>query len=119
MRKDHDALARRPPNGRSVSASVGKTKRSPTRAGSTGNREIALGRGLISSHRGQRGKVGQDLIVLAPSLVRSAALALRHLRIERFRAALADTQQLVYKHPVQAMLVGLGVGYLLARTKRM
>jgi hypothetical protein len=119
MRKDHDALARRPPDDSSVSTSVGKTKHPRSRPSSTRTREIAMGRGLASSSRGRRGKVGQDLIVLAPSLGRSAALAFRHLRFERFRAALTDAQQLVHKHPVQAMLVGLGIGYLLSRTKRM
>jgi len=116
MHKDHDPLARRPHDERSVSASLGKTKRSRSRTSSPLNRETAVGRGVVSSIRGRRGKVG---VVLAPSLGRGAALAFRHIRIERFRAALADTQQLVRKHPLQAMLVGVGVGYLLSRTKRM
>lgn len=117
MRKDHDRLTRRPPDDRSVSASVRKTKRPRSRTSSTGGKETGRGRGLASSSGGRKGKIAQDLIVLAPSLGRFAAQAFRHIQIDRFCGALADAQQLVRKHPLQALLVGVGVGYLLARTK--
>ncbi|TKS58252.1 MAG: hypothetical protein EWM73_03585 [Nitrospira sp.] len=59
----------------------------------------------------------QDVTVLAPNLGRIAAQAFRHVRIGRFRTAFADAQQLVRKHPLQAVLVGVGLGYILSRTK--
>jgi hypothetical protein len=37
------------------------------------------------------------------------------VRISRFRAAFADAQLLVRKHPLQLVLVGVGLGYLFAR----
>jgi hypothetical protein len=116
MRKGHDGLTRRPPDDRSVSASVRKTKRPRSRTSSTGDRETGIGRGLVSSSEGRKGRIAQDLIMLAPSLGRFAAQAFRHIQIDRFWGALTDAQQLVRKHPLQAMLVGVGVGYLLART---
>ena len=114
MSKEHDRLARKPSDEHSASASVRKTKRPRSRTGSTGDRETAAGRGLVSSTADRRGKGAQDLTVLAPNLGRIAAQAFRHMR---FRAALADAQQLVRKHPLQAVLVGVGLGYLLSRTK--
>ena len=57
MPKDHDRLTRRPPDDRSVSASVRKTKRSRSRTSSTGDRETARGRGLVSSSGGRKGKI--------------------------------------------------------------
>lgn len=116
MSKDHDRLARKPPDEHSGSASVRKTKRPRSRTGSTGDRETPAGRGLVTSSAGRRGKGVQDLTVPTPNLGRIAAQAFRHMRIERFRSALADAQQLVRKHPLQAVLVGVGLGYLLSRT---
>lgn len=113
MSKDHDRLALRPPDVRSVSATLRKTKRPRTRTSSTGDKETATGRKRVSSSR----KVPQDLTVLAPTMGRIAAQAFRHIRIERFRAVLADAQQLVRKYPTQAMLIGVGLGYLLSRAK--
>ena len=54
---------------------------------------------------------------LASGLGCVAAQALWHVRIERFGAAVADARQLVRKHPLQAVLVGVGLGYLLSRAK--
>ena len=117
MSKDHGRLARKHPDEHSASASVRKTKRPRSRIGSTGDREPTTGRGLVSSTAERRGEVAQDLTVLAPNLGRIAAQAFQHMRLERFRAALVDAQQLVRKHPLQAVLVGVGLGYLLSRTK--
>jgi ElaB/YqjD/DUF883 family membrane-anchored ribosome-binding protein len=117
MSEDHDRLARRPPDERPASASVHKPRRPRSRAGSTGGREAGTGRGLVSPAEDLRGRFTQDLTLLAPSLGRIAAQAFRHVRIGSFRAALADAQQLVRKHPLQAVLVGVGLGYLLSRTK--
>lgn len=113
MSKDHDRLALRPPDVRSVSATLRKTKRPRSRTSSTGDKETATGRKRVSSSR----KVPQDLTVLTPTMGRIAAQAFRHIRIERFRAVLADAQQLVRKYPTQAMLIGVGLGYLLSRAK--
>ncbi len=117
MSKDHDRLARKPPDEDSASTSVRKTIRPKSRAGSRRKRETTTRRVLVSSTTDRHGKVAQDLTGLAPNLGRFAAQAFRHMRIERFRAALADAQQLVRKHPLQAVLVGVGLGYLLSRTK--
>jgi hypothetical protein len=117
MNKDHDRLARKPPDEQSASTSDRKTKRPRSRTGSTGDMETVPGRGLVPSTADRPGKVAQDLTVLASNLGRIAAQAFQHMRIERFRAALADAQQLVRKHPLQAVLVGVGLGYLLSRTK--
>lgn len=117
MSKDHNRLARKPPDEHPSSTSIHKTKRPRSRAGFTGDRETPAGRGLVSSTADRRGEGVQDLTVPAPNLGRIAAQAFRHMRIERFKAALADAQQLVRKHPLQAVLVGVGLGYLLSRTK--
>ena len=117
MSKNHDRLARRPPDERSASASVSKTTRPRSRTGFRQGLETATGRGFVSSSANRRGRSAQGLTGLAPSLGRIAAQAFRHIRIERVRAALADAQQLVRKHPLQAVLVGVGFGYLLSRTK--
>ncbi len=113
MSKDHDRLALRPPDVRSVSTTLRKTKRPRNRTSSTGDKETATGRKRVSSSR----NVPQDPTVLAPTMGRIAARAFRHIRIERFRAVLVDAQQLVRKYPTQAMLIGVGLGYLLSRAK--
>jgi hypothetical protein len=43
------------------------------------------------------------------------AEALRHMSNERFKVFFGNTQQLVQKHPLQAIFVGVGLGYLLSR----
>lgn len=116
MGTDHDRLARKPPDEHSGFASIRKTKRPRSRTGSTGDRETPASRGIVTSTADRRGKSVQDLAVPAPNLGRFAAQAFRHMRIERFGAALADAQQLVRKHLLQAVLVGVGLGYLLSRT---
>ena len=113
MSKDHDRLALRPPDVPSVSATLRKTKRPRSRTSSTGDKDTATGHKRVSSSR----KVPQNLTVLAPTMDRIAAQAFRHIRIERLRAVLADAQQLVRKDPTQAMLIGVGLGYLLSRAK--
>ena len=45
------------------------------------------------------------------------AEALRHIRSESFKAVLENAQHLVRKYPLQAVLVGVGLGFLLSRTK--
>lgn len=117
MSKDHDRLARRPSTERSASASVRKPKRSRSRAGSTADRETTTGRGLASPTADRRGGCAQSLTLLASGLGRGAAQAFLHVRLGRFRIAFADAQQLVRKHPLQAVLVGVGLGYILSRTK--
>lgn len=117
MSEDHGRLARKPPDEHSASAFVRKTKRPRSRIGSTGDRELTTGRGLVSSTADRRGEVAQDLTVLVRTWGRVAAQAFRHVRIKRFRAAVVDAQQLVRKYPLQAVLVGVGLGYLLSRTK--
>ena len=110
MNKEFDRLARKPPAGHSASASVSKTKRPRSRTGSTGDR-------LVSSTADRQGHITQDLTGLALNLGRIAAQTFRHMRVERFRSALTNSQQLVRKHPLQTVLVGVGLGYLLSRTK--
>lgn len=117
MSKDHDRVARKPPVARTASSSVRKTTRLTSRNGTTWGRETATPHGLVSSTTDRRGKVTQGVAVLAPKLGRIAAQVFRNMRIERFRAALADAQQLVRKYPLQAVLVGMGLGYFLSRTK--
>lgn len=107
--------ARRTPGKRSASTSVRKPKRPLSRTASPTDRETAKGRGLVSPARNRHRVTAQDLTVLASGLGRALAQVFLHMRISRFRAAFADAQQLVRKHPLQLVLVGVGLGYLFAR----
>ena len=115
MSKDHGRLAedyREQPAATSV--------RRPKRGRVTrfhGRLENGEGRRPMSPDGDRRRGLAQDLPLLASGLGRVATQPFRHVRIGRFRAALADAQQLVCKHPLQAVLVGVGLGYLLSRTK--
>ena len=117
MGKDHGRLAKRLTGERSAAPSVRRPKRGRGQPGSTADREQTTGRRLVSSDADRRRGLTQDLSRLASGLGRIAARAFRHIRIGRFSAPLADMHQLVCKHPLQAVLVGLGVGYFLSRTK--
>ena len=78
---------------------------------------VATGRRLVSPATDRRRGLTQDLDLLAAGLGRIAAQALRQVRIGRISAAWENTRQLVCKHPLQTVLVGVGLGYFLSRTK--
>ena len=115
MSKDDGCLTRRVTGERSSTAPVrrpmGGRSQPPT------GRETQMDRRVASPTGARRRGVGQNLTLLAADLGRVAAQAVRHVRIRRFSAALADTHQLICKHPLQAVLVGTALGYLLSRTK--
>ncbi len=113
----HIGKARKPLSKRSVSASAGKPKRPRSRTASPTDRQTATGPGLLSliteRHRGP----AQELTFLASGLGQVVAQVVRHVGISRLRATFADALQLVRTHPLQAVLAGVGLGYLLSRTK--
>jgi hypothetical protein len=111
----HNGNARRPPGKRSASASAREPKRQLSRTASPTDRETATGRGLVSPITDRHRVPAQDLTFLASDLGQVVAQVFLHVRISRFRAAFADAQQLVRKHPLQAVLVGVGLGYLFSR----
>ena len=115
MSKDDACLPRRVTGERSSTATVrrpmGGRSQAPT------GRETQTDRRVASPTEARRRGVGQNLTLLAADLGRVAAQTVRHVRIGRFSAALADTHQLVCKHPLQTVLVGVVLGYLLSRTK--
>lgn len=117
MSNDPGRFARRLPGEQPAAASVRRPKRGRGQAGSTADKKTATGLRPVSPDADRRRGLAQDLPLLASGLGRVATQAFRHVRIGRFRAALADAQQLVCKHPLQAVLVGVGLGYLLSRTK--
>jgi hypothetical protein len=116
MNKDHGRTTRRSTGERSAATSARRPKRGLSQPGSTANRETGTDRGLASPTADRRGGHTQD-----PSPLVSGrgwiAEALRHMRSERFKAVLKNAQQLVRKYPLQAVLVGVGLGFLLSRTK--
>ena len=116
MSKDCSSLAKRLTGERPAAIAVRRPKRGRSEPGSLIDREPATGRRLASLTGDRRGGT-QDLCPLASGLGRLAAQAFRHVRFERFSAALADTHKLVCTHPLQAVLVGVGLGYLLSRIK--
>ena len=63
----------------------------------------------------EHGRLARRISGEQPGLGRVVAQVFRHVRIRRFRAASADARQVVTRHPLQAVLVGVGLGYLLAR----
>lgn len=117
MSKDQARRTRRSTGERSAHVSVRRPKRARSQPDPTANREMATGRGLASLAADRRGGLAQDLTLLSSALALVVASAFRHVRIWRFRAALAGAQQLVCKHPLRAVLIGVGLGYLLSRTK--
>ena len=104
MNKDQGRYTRRATGKRSAPSFVRSPKRAETRAGSATVWKTATGRGPASPTADQRGGLTQDISPLAAGLGRIAAQAFRHVRISRFRAALADAQQLVRMHPLQMVL---------------
>ena len=117
MSKDHGRLAKRLTGERSAAPSVRRPRRGRDQPGSTADREPTTGRRLAPPDADRRRGLTQDLNLLAAGLGRIAAQAFRQVRIGRFSEAWADTRQLVCKHPLQAVLVGVGLGYFLSRTK--
>jgi hypothetical protein len=115
--KDQGRRMRRSPGEQSAPASVSRPRRAQSQAGSTAERETTTGRRLASPTVDRGGGLAQDLTRLASGLGRVAAQALWQMRIGRFRAAVADARQLVRRHPLQAVLVGVGLGYFLSRAK--
>ncbi len=108
---------RRSPGEPSAAASDRRLKRARNQAGATAEKETATSRRLVSPTVDRRGGLAQDLTRLASGLGRVAAQALWHVRSGTLRGALVDARQLVRKHPLQAVLVGVGLGYVLSRTK--
>jgi hypothetical protein len=117
MSKDHGRLAKRLTGERSAAPSVRRLKRGRSQPGSTADTKTATGRRLVSPDTDRCRGLTQDLNLLAAGLGRIAAQAFWQVRIGRFSAAWADTRQLVCKHPLQAVLVGVGLGYFISRTK--
>ena len=117
MSKDHGRLPKRLTGERSAAVGIRRPKRGRSQPGSTPDSKRATGRRLVSPATDRRRGLTQDLDLLAAGLGRIAAQALRQVRIGRFSAAWENTRQLVCKHPLQAVLVGVGLGYFLSRTK--
>ena len=69
----------------------------------------------VTPHRREKYLKQPNLLVSGLGRVTEA---IRHVPAGRFKAALGNAQYLVYKYPLQAMLVGVGLGYLLRRGKR-
>lgn len=108
----HMGSARRPPSKRSVSTTVRKPNRPRSRTAPT-VKETPADREIPSPITDRQRVSTHELTVLAAGLRRVVAQVVRHARIKRinrFRAAFADAQQLVRKHPLQATLVGVSLG---------
>jgi hypothetical protein len=117
MSKDHGRLPKRLIGERSAAVAISRPKRGRSQPGSTADSKTATGRRLVSPDTDRRRGLTQDLNLLAAGLGRIAAQAFRQVRIGRFSAPLADIHQLVCKYPLRAVLVGVGLGYFLSRTK--
>ena len=74
-------------------------------------------RRLASSSADSRGGLAGGLTLLASGLGRLATQARWQVRGGRQRGMVASARQLVRKHPLRAVLLGAGLGYLLSRTK--
>jgi hypothetical protein len=69
---------------------------------------------LLSPTAKQGGKLVQNVRPLPFGLGRVAE-ALPYMRNEQFKVFFENTRQLIQKYPLQAMFVGVGLGYLLSR----
>ena len=69
-----------------------------------------------SSADSRSGLLG-GLTLLALELGRLATHARWQVRRGRLRGIVENARQLVSKHPLRAVLLGAGLGYLLSRTK--
>jgi len=117
MSKDHGRLPKRLIGERSAAVAISRPKRGRSQPGSTADSKTVTGRRSVSPDTDRRRGLTQDLNLLAAGLGRIAAQAFRQVRIGRFSAPLADIHQLVCKYPLRAVLVGVGLGYFLSRTK--
>jgi len=117
MNKDDGRLMRKSMAKRVVAPSVHRSKRI-RRHDSVGRKETATGRELAPpALKLRRGLIPSLSPFLAPGLGQVVAQALRHGRIGQVKAVLANAHRLVSKYPLQAVLIGIGLGYLLSRTK--
>ena len=117
MNKDDGRLVRRSMAKRVVAPSDHGLKR-VRRHASVGRKETATGRELVPpALKRRRGLIPSLSLFFAPGLGQVVAQALRHGRIRQVKAVLADAHRLVSKYPLQAVCIGVGLGYLLSRTK--
>ena len=119
MSKEQGSSKRRSSGERSGPASVRRPKRELSRAGSTKDRDTDTDRRHARSTAGSRGGLAQDDTVPASGLERVVAETPRYVDKGRLRGGLENARQLVRKRPLQAVLLGIGLGYLLSRLKVM
>ena len=117
MAKPQDHSVRRMPVEPSTGGSVRRSKHTRSVPGTVTGKKTARGTRSSSITPNRRGKHPQEVAPLVSGVVRVVE-AIRHVPSGTFKTALGNAQHLVYKYPLQAMLVGVGLGYLLRRTKR-
>jgi hypothetical protein len=117
MAKAQDQSVRRMPVEPSTGGSVRRSRNARSQPDSLTGKKSARGHRLSSGTPNRREKHQQGANPLVLGLGRVAE-TIRHVPSKRFKAALENAQHLVYRYPLQAMLVGVGLGYLLRRDKR-
>ena len=117
MAKPQDHSVRRMPVETSTGGSVRRSKHTRSVPGTVTGKKTARGTRSSSITPNRRGKHPQEAAPLVSGLGR-VAKAIRHVPSGPFKAAMGNAQHLVYKYPFQAMLVGVGLGYLLRRTQK-
>jgi|SRR6185503_211407 len=113
MTKSPGRRPRRTPVERSVTPSLRRPNRGQSQPSSIAIREMVNPR-LLSPTAKQGGKPVRNVKPLPFGLGR-VAKTLPHFRSEQFKVLFENTRQLARKYPLQAMFVGVGLGYLLSR----
>jgi hypothetical protein len=108
---------RKPSDKRPASASVRQSKRVPHQAASMTDKKTAVDRRLSSSTSHVRGGHVQDFTLRASGLGRGVAQVLRHVRSGKLSGGVTYANELIRKHPLQAVLIGLGLRFLFSRTR--
>jgi|GEM_PF-1464966 len=97
---------RKPSERRPASPAVRQTKRTPNLAASMPDRKTALDRRPASSPPDVRG--GRSAL----------AQVLRHMRSGKLSEGVSYANELIRKHPLQAVLIGMGLQFIFSRTRR-
>jgi len=96
---------------RDIAATVGRKADDATEAVGSGMRSLA---GTVRDHGPQEGMVGKASGAVAGALESSG----RYLEEEGLSGMADDLTQMIRRNPIPSVLVGIGVGFLLARLIR-